>query len=174
MCYIVGNASGLDYLTWQNAEKKCQRLGNGGHLVSIANQEELKFVSFLLKWVPGSVNTVLISRSVLCINLIFSFRSLISKKFRSTSSVVGPEMQSSINLFPICEQVFCVWKGSNPEEDLITAMCFSQNVFGHVLTTVYITNFYVIISREVGTDWPEKQGLYKETSVWWWRSKMGV
>ncbi|CAB3985203.1 macrophage mannose receptor 1-like, partial [Paramuricea clavata] len=49
MCYIVGNNTSYDYLTWQDAEKKCQNLGNNGHLVSIHSQDEEKFVKFLIK-----------------------------------------------------------------------------------------------------------------------------
>ena len=49
MCYIVGNKTSYDYLTWQDAEKKCQNLGNNGHLVSIHSQDEEQFVKFLIK-----------------------------------------------------------------------------------------------------------------------------
>ncbi|CAB4029290.1 macrophage mannose receptor 1-like, partial [Paramuricea clavata] len=47
MCYIVGNKTSHDYLTWPEAEKKCQRIGNNGHLVSIHSQSQQNFIRSL-------------------------------------------------------------------------------------------------------------------------------
>ncbi|XP_028395191.1 uncharacterized protein LOC114519267 isoform X2 [Dendronephthya gigantea] len=50
MCYIKGNDSSNEYLTWQDAEKNCRRLGgNNCHLASVNSQEEQDFLSFLIK-----------------------------------------------------------------------------------------------------------------------------
>ena len=60
MCYIAGNDTSYDYLTWQEAEKKCQRIGNNGHLVSIHSQSEQDFLQFLRKYVFFLINLQII------------------------------------------------------------------------------------------------------------------
>lgn len=47
MCYIVGNQTSSEYISWFEAEERCKKLGNGGHLVSIHNKDEGNFLKFL-------------------------------------------------------------------------------------------------------------------------------
>ena len=47
MCYIAVKDDADEYVSWHEAEKRCQKMGNGGHLVSLHNEEEDDFMEHL-------------------------------------------------------------------------------------------------------------------------------
>ena len=48
MCYIAVKDDTDEYVSWHEAEKRCQKMGNGGHLVSLHNDEEDDFMDHLV------------------------------------------------------------------------------------------------------------------------------